>query len=48
VLERGYSIVRDAEGHVRTASTGLASGDALDITFSRGGAAVTVREPREG
>ncbi len=46
VLERGYSIVRDSGGHVRTTSAALAAGDALDITFSQGGAAVTVREPR--
>jgi exodeoxyribonuclease VII large subunit len=46
VLERGYSIVRDASGHARTTSAGLASGDALDITFSEGGAGVTVRNPR--
>ncbi len=46
VLARGYSIVRDAGGHVRVASAGLVRGDALDITFSKGGAAVTVREPR--
>ena len=46
VLGRGYSIVRDADGRVRTASRGLASGDALDITFSQGGAAVKVHEPR--
>ena len=46
VLARGYSIVRDAEGQVRRSSRGLASGQALDVTFSEGGAAVTVREPR--
>jgi exodeoxyribonuclease VII large subunit len=46
VLSRGYSIVRDASGHVRISSTGLASGDALDITFSAGGAGVTVTRPR--
>ena len=46
VLGRGYSIVRDADGRVRTASRGLAPGDALDITFSQGGAAVKVHEPR--
>jgi exodeoxyribonuclease VII large subunit len=45
VLSRGYSIVRDASGHVRTTSAGLASGDALDIMFAEGGAAATVREP---
>jgi exodeoxyribonuclease VII large subunit len=46
VLGRGYSIVRDADGKVRQASAGLAPGDALDITFSEGGAGVTVRQPR--
>ncbi|HLX25001.1 MAG TPA: exodeoxyribonuclease VII large subunit [Usitatibacter sp.] len=46
VLGRGYSIVRDASGHVRATSAGLEAGDALDITFSEGGAAATVREPR--
>jgi exodeoxyribonuclease VII large subunit len=46
VLSRGYSIVRDASGRVRISSTGLASGDALDITFSAGGAAATVTKPR--
>lgn len=46
VLARGYSIVRDADGHVRRSSAGLAAGAALDVTFSEGGAAVTVREPR--
>jgi exodeoxyribonuclease VII large subunit len=46
VLGRGYSIVRGEDGHVRTTSAGLVPGDALDITFSRGGASVKVREPR--
>ena len=46
VLSRGYSIVRDAEGHVRASSEGLAPGDALDILFAEGGAAVTVKQPR--
>jgi exodeoxyribonuclease VII large subunit len=46
VLSRGYSIVRDAEGHVRASSEGLAHGDALDILFARGGAAVTVKQTR--
>lgn len=45
VLSRGYSIVRDASGHVRTTSAGLAAGDPLDIRFAEGGAAATVREP---
>jgi exodeoxyribonuclease VII large subunit len=46
VLARGYSIVRDAGGHVRRSSRGLAPGQALDVTFSEGGAAVRVEEPR--
>ena len=46
VLARGYSIVRDADGKVRVTSAGLAAGQALDVTFSQGGATVTVREPR--
>ncbi|MGZ5074316.1 MAG: exodeoxyribonuclease VII large subunit, partial [Usitatibacter sp.] len=46
VLGRGYSIVRGADGHVRSSSDGLVPGDPLDITFSRGGAAVSVKEPR--
>jgi exodeoxyribonuclease VII large subunit len=46
VLGRGYSIVRDAAGHVRHTSAGLAAGEPLDITFSEGGAAVRVEKPR--
>ena len=46
VLGRGYSIVRDGDGHVRHSSAGLEPGAALDITFAEGGAGVTVRERR--
>jgi exodeoxyribonuclease VII large subunit len=46
VLARGYSIVRDPDGHVRTTSAGLAAGMDLDVMFSEGGARVKVREPR--
>jgi exodeoxyribonuclease VII large subunit len=46
VLGRGYSIVRDADGHVRRSSAGLAPGDVLDVTFSEGGAETTVRGTR--
>jgi exodeoxyribonuclease VII large subunit len=46
VLARGYSIVRDSSGHVRATSAQLRAGDPLDITFSEGGAAVTVAKPR--
>ena len=46
VLARGYSIVRDADGHVRISSAGLAVDQPLDVTFSEGGAVVKVRETR--
>ena len=46
VLARGYSIVRDAGGHVRRSSAGLAAGDDLDVTFSEGGAEAAVRDTR--
>ena len=46
VLGRGYSIVRDAAGHVLRTSAGLAKGDPLEITFGEGSAGVTVRESR--
>ena len=46
VLGRGYSIVRDADGHVRHSSAGLEPGAALDITFAEGGADVQVIRPR--
>jgi exodeoxyribonuclease VII large subunit len=42
VLGRGYSIVRDADGHIRHTSEGLAPDASLDITFSKGGAGVRV------
>jgi exodeoxyribonuclease VII large subunit len=46
VLARGYSIVRDADGHVRRTSSGLAQGQPLDVTFAEGGAEVKVSRPR--
>ncbi|HET9577127.1 MAG TPA: exodeoxyribonuclease VII large subunit [Usitatibacter sp.] len=46
VLARGYRIVRDAKGHVVLRGAEVAAGDALDVTFSEGGAGVTVRETR--
>jgi exodeoxyribonuclease VII large subunit len=46
VLARGYSIVRGPDGHVRRTSAGLASGDALDVTFSEGGASATIDATR--
>ena len=46
VLSRGYAIVRAADGSVVRSGAALARGDALDITFAEGGAAVTVDAPR--
>jgi exodeoxyribonuclease VII large subunit len=46
VLARGYSIVRGPDGHVLRTSAGLTTGAPLDVTFSEGGAGVTVRETR--
>ena len=46
VLGRGYSIVRDADGHVRRSSAGLAAGATIDITFSEGGTEAKVTRPR--
>ena len=42
VLGRGYSIVRDASGHVRLTGAGLAAGDTLQIQFSEGAAQAAV------
>jgi len=46
VLGRGYSIVRDPDGHVRRTSAGLEPGARLDITFSEGGAEAEVTRRR--
>jgi len=46
VLARGYSIVRDADGHVRRSSAGLDRGHRLDIQFSEGGAEASVTATR--
>jgi exodeoxyribonuclease VII large subunit len=46
VLGRGYSIVRDREGHVVRSGAALARGDALEIAFAEGGADVTVERTR--
>jgi exodeoxyribonuclease VII large subunit len=46
VLERGYSIVRDAEGRIVRRSAGLARGDLLDLTFAEGGAQSRVEQTR--
>jgi exodeoxyribonuclease VII large subunit len=42
VLERGYSIVRDATGRIVRRSREVASGDRVDITFAEGGATARV------
>jgi len=46
VLARGYAIVRAADGKVVRSGSGLARGDALDVSFAEGGASVTVERPR--
>jgi exodeoxyribonuclease VII large subunit len=42
VLERGYSIVRDADGRIVRRARALATGDAVDITFAEGTAQARV------
>jgi len=44
VLERGYSLVRDASGRVVMRGDALSPGEALDIRFARGRAKVRVDE----
>jgi exodeoxyribonuclease VII large subunit len=46
VLERGYSIVRDAQGEVVRDAAALEVRAQLDVTFARGGATVRVEELR--
>jgi exodeoxyribonuclease VII large subunit len=46
VLARGYSIVRDADGAIRRTSAGLVAGAPLSLTFSEGGAEVSVTKPK--
>src|SRR5262245_15098425 len=46
VLQRGFSIVRDADGRVVRAAASLAPGDSLDITFSHGSAHARVERTR--
>ena len=43
VLERGYAIALDENGQVVTRSSSLREGDALRLTFARGGADVRVQ-----
>lgn len=42
ILERGYSVVRSADGSIVTNAAQTMNGDALTLTFSRGSAAVRV------
>ena len=46
VLDRGYSIVRDAGGHIVRRGAGLATGELLDITFAEGDAQARVERSR--
>jgi len=46
VLERGFAIVRDAEGRALRDAAALSIGDRLDITLAHGGAAARVERTR--
>ena len=46
VLTRGYSIVRNAKGHIVRTATGLQPGDALKVQFAEGCVDVTVERSR--
>jgi exodeoxyribonuclease VII large subunit len=46
VLERGYSVVRDASGRIVRRGANLSPGDFLDITFAEGGADARVERTR--
>jgi exodeoxyribonuclease VII large subunit len=46
VLERGYSVVRDAAGRVVNDAASLNEGDRLELTFARGSAGARVESAR--
>ncbi len=46
VLQRGYSVVRDSSGAILRSAGTLSPGDAVDITFSQGGAEARVVRTR--
>ena len=46
VLERGYSVVRDASGQIVRKGSGLLRGDVVDLTFAEGGASARVERTR--
>jgi len=46
-LERGYAIVRTADGRVLTAAAEAAPGDSLDVRLARGGLDATVTHVRD-
>jgi exodeoxyribonuclease VII large subunit len=48
VLQRGYSIVRNAAGSLVRSADSLATGDALRIDFAHGGADARVEKLRRG
>lgn len=47
VLARGYSLVRDAQGRLVSNAAQIAAGDALQLTFAKGGAEVRVETTRD-
>jgi exodeoxyribonuclease VII large subunit len=46
-LERGYAIVRTADGHVLSAAAGTVAGDMLDVRLARGALDATVVRVRD-
>ena len=48
VLERGFSLVRSAEGKIVRNSTEIALGDKLSITFAHGDSAAKVINKEDG
>ncbi len=46
VLDRGYSVVRDASGRIVRRGASLIAGETVDITFAQGGATARVERSR--
>lgn len=46
VLERGYSLVRDASGDLVRSADAISAGDGIDLTFARGGATARIERTR--
>lgn len=48
ILERGYAVVRDADGRVLRDASGVVAGDALTVQLARGTVAARVEGKRDG